>query len=445
MRIRLAAILGAIGALVLAFGQVAGTADAGVGVMRASGAPQYVPTWSWNAATTRAIPSGASFARASNRSCTSSSGVIVQLSSNVACFDYDPLTLASLGYRAEMQSTNNIAWSILQIHTNNTGAAPTTDGTVAPNGVDLASLITAGSGAGNHYINTTATAPGGTGKVVGHSVFVKQGSTRYVTIMDRSDAVEHFGTFDFTTGAWAGAGANATTEPPRQMLNGWWRLGFQATMTNNVSDLNIAPSITAPGTPAAWSYTAAGTETVYAWGAQVDTAGVGVTSLIVTAGAIATRAQDVLSMPLTSLPGWNASKGGVLVAAYQLHTRRSSGDQSLLNMQGTSDSANFNANQSGADRMRSLMDTGGDVGAGVSPPANFTRRKSALAWQLGRFTLSNDGGAPTVATNLTALPTGLATLYIGGHDGANGLQGALESIAYYAGTRSDAFAQQVSR
>lgn len=136
----------------------------------------------------------------------------------------------------------------------------------------------------------------GAGAVVGHSAFVKQGTTRYAVLFDDSDAVAHGATFDFDTGAWVGTGTNVTLLPPRRMADGWWRIGWTATMTNDVGAVQVAPAPSGSGTMADINYDADGTEEVVAFGLQFDADGVGVTSFIPTRDAAVTRAVDVLKI-----------------------------------------------------------------------------------------------------------------------------------------------------
>jgi hypothetical protein len=195
------------------------------------------------------------------------------------------------------------------------------------------------------------------------------------------------------------------------------------------------------------SYTGDGTSGFAAFGAQAETAGVGVTSYIPTAGSTVTRSQDILSLPLTSLPGWNASKGGVLVAAYRLHTLKSV--QTLINI--ADSGAGTNAiilydNFSGAARGTTVVASANVPISGAAPPSVFVRRKMAFGWTGGHDQIAHDGTLDNTNGGQASLPTSLVTAYIGTNQGGGlELNGTIESLAYYAGARPDAFIQVVSR
>lgn len=409
------------------------------------------PTWSWDFR--GGLPPAATFTRASSGWYYNSAGLLVSAPSNVARIDYDPVTHAPLGYLAEMQSTNGIVYSFAIANWSHSAlAALSNDGTVGPDGATLAVKVTALAGAGVHDGISGMVAGTGAGNTLGLSAHVKQGSTRYVCVHDNQDAVWHSATFDFTTGAWVGAGSNVTLEPPRQLANGWWRLGFKATFTNNVSATVCAvPCTTAVGTSADLNYTAVGTETVYATGLQIDSPGAGITSYIPTNGAAVTRAQDILSMPLTSLPGWNGSVGGVLVAAYRLNTY----PPATANEQMAAFLTDGTANNSVA--MRPRIPANGQWGmwlfsGGVQlsplsqagPPAISVRRKQAMSWNINHSAMAYDGSNLFTADGTLALPVGMTTLYFGSYLTSSNLMGTIESVAYYANARSDAFVQKAS-
>jgi hypothetical protein len=79
-------------------------------------------------------------------------------------------------------------------------------------------------------------------------------------------------------------------------------------------------------------------------------------------------------------------------------------------------------------------------------PTPFLRRKTAFKWGTVRGLIDTDGSNVTSVDGSFLLPVGMTTLYLGGGAGSTGqLNGTLESIAYYAGARVDAFVQAVSR
>ena len=142
-------------------------------------------------------------------------------------------------------------------------------------------------------------------------------------------------------------------------------------------------------------------------------------------------------------------RGGVLVAAYRLHTIVPSGygqHVAWIN-DGSANNMITPFRSSGDNTMRSYFVSGGSdqvyqsVG---SVPAPFTRQKWATLWGTSRGGGAIDGGAFSGTSGSFSLPVGMTSISFGRYTDRN-LQGTLESIAYYRGARSDAFVQAVSR
>jgi hypothetical protein len=287
------------------------------------------PTWSWDLAARGVVPAGATFTRGSAGWYFNSAGVLVSASSNVARFDYDPATLSPLGYLAEMQSTNAVVNSRAL-----TGAGWTANGTtvtdnavVSPDGTTNAATLTETATTAAHGLDWLSTSIV-SGQTYGISFFAK--SISGTRTMQITTGAGGFINFDPATGATGSSFISIgswSSISSRAVGNGWYR--FSALLNSGSTGgfgfgIYMVPGI---GSAQAQSYAGDGTSKIAVWGAQIETAGVGVTSYIPTAGSTVTRSQDILSLPLTSLPGWNASKGGVLVAAYRLHTSVPSGSQ----------------------------------------------------------------------------------------------------------------------
>jgi hypothetical protein len=96
--------------------------------------------------------------------------------------------------------------------------------------------------------------------------------------------------------------------------------------------------------------------------------------------------------------------------------------------------------------------SGNVINAHISPswsdPVALTRYRQALGWganQLSQYARS-DGLFSKATDAAVALPVGMTTLNFGVYAGGSfQLNGTLESVAYYAGARSDNFVQAVSR
>lgn len=409
------------------------------------------PSFTWDFRR-KALHPAMSFSRGSAGWSFDSDGLLKQAAPNVPRFDHDPVTGQCLGYLAEMQSTNFIIYSADGSAWPLANVTQSTDGTKGPDGATEAVRIAASAGAGSHFANRGAAGQGAGNQIV-MSAFFKQGTTRYVVLVFSGDGPWHSGTFDFQTGAWVGSGTNATLLPPRRLANGWWRLAAAWSPTNDVGGVGVAPTNLGTGIVDDISYAAAGTETVYTTGWQVDTTGVGLTSYIPTNGNTATRGADLCAMPLASMPGWDGTQGGALVAAYRPHSfvPPVPGYQQMaahLFKTDYQNSISILAQDGGGGYAKSQVWSGGVYQNGLTASAvglPFARRKQAVGWSPSRLAVAIDGGPVTGSSGNYALPAGPPdTLWLGYYIG-HALQGTLESVAYFRGARTDAFVQGVSR
>lgn len=399
------------------------------------------PTFHWDFRS-GALPPGATYT-GSGGTTIGPTGLIAAATTNVPRFDYDPLTLSPLGYLAEMASTNlvlrseafdNASWT-------KTRSSISADAAVAPDGATTADKLVEDSANNTHHTSSNAIALTNVG--VSASVFVKAAGRTACRIEFAGGAGTFGCSFNLATGV-AGTPDAGTTATIRAFGNGWYRVSVQATWPSSSNANFFVFTQAVAGTS---SYQGDGTSGIYVWGAQLETAGVGVTSYIPTAGSTASRTQNVLSLPLTSLPGWSASQGGVLVAAYRLHTIRPSGVQAAA---GISDVAESNyvflaPSSNGSRRWR--MNSGGaaqfDLQAGT-PPSVFVRDKSAGGWGTARGQLAANGAIVSTSSGAYTLPASPANLYIGASGSSDTLNGTLESIAYYRGGMPDAFVSGAS-
>jgi hypothetical protein len=400
------------------------------------------PTWKWDFAR-NGLPGGYTYT-GSGGTYFNSAGTLVSATTNVPRFDYDPVTLSPLGYLAEMQSTN------LALYSNTLGTGWTLDhitlgtGVTGPDGVAGSLLKLAEDNTTNsHRFYRGFTVSSGVSHTL--SVFAQAGERTTISLGDASTA-NVSATFDLTTGAASSVGSAVTSTNARRITSNIWRLSIQY-----VTGTTTATAVVSLIKSGSSSYLGTTGEGAYVGFVQLEGGGVGVTSYIPTAGSTASRTQDVLSLPLTSLPGWDATKGGVLVAAYRLHTLNPSvpgyGQHPATLWSGSANNmvAPFRSTSDGT--MRAYFTSGGSdqiyqsVG---SAPAVFTRSKMATLWGAARGGGAADGSAFAGANGSFSLPVGLTYLDLGRYADRN-INGTLESIAYYKGARSDAFVQAVSR
>lgn len=150
----------------------------------------------------------------------------------------------------------------------NSNVVVTSDSTAAPDGTTTADTVTADAGTGTRQISQGPTVASGSTVVM--SFFVKAGTHNYVQLLNSGDA-QAFANFDVTAGAGVvGTLGSKTTSSIVDAGGGWYRCIaiFNSTVAySNTWRLYIAPSASATYGQA---ITAAGTETVILWGAQLE-------------------------------------------------------------------------------------------------------------------------------------------------------------------------------
>jgi hypothetical protein len=399
------------------------------------------------------LPCGATFTRGSSGWYFNSAGVLVQAGSNVARFEWEPSTLAPLGYLAERQSTNAVAQSQALTATGWTTAnlTVTDNAQVAPDGTTRASTVKEDGTTNAHKAQYDTVSPV-SGSVYGVSVFAKNVSgSRWLQLnVSGSDYVN----FQPSTGMIGSLGsANVSNAVARQLANGWWRFSFAYTAPSTGTTSVRLYTANAGNAVGGVSYAGDGASTIAVWGLQFESASAGVTSYIPTSGSAVTRAADLLALPLASLPGWRPNAGGVLMAIYRLNTIPASSEQTVAYF--TDGSGNLvdcraqSGTQSGSNAS-GLLTRNTDIiqintATNIVPfPTPFLRRKQAFGWGLNRGQIAIDGVTTIGANGSYLLPVRMTTLDLGGNTG-NSLTGTLERIAYYASARSDGFVQAVTQ
>jgi hypothetical protein len=178
-----------------------------------------------------------------------------------------------------------------------------------------------------------------------------------------------------------------------------------------------------------WS--AAGTETLHIWGAQLET-GTVATSYIPTVASTATRAADNVNVA-TSAFGFSATAGTVYADAisykaddtvtnqFTFAFSDTGNDERIVGLYGTGQTARFVVTDGGATQVNAFN------GSGWLPGV---RAQATHAWAANDFAVSLNGASPTTDTSGT-LPT-ITTLYLGSNQLGTGehLNGPLRRFAY---------------
>jgi hypothetical protein len=156
------------------------------------------------------------------------------------------------------QEFDNAAWNRQAV-----GVTANTD--TAPNGNLTADTFTIAAGAGVHAVTQSQPALTG-GRVV--SIFAKAGTHKYIQFSFNGDATP-WANFDLTAGSGAvGSTGSNQTASIVDAGNGWYRcILYTASTTATNYYLTFVDSSTSARQQ---DWTAAGTETVYLWGAQLE-------------------------------------------------------------------------------------------------------------------------------------------------------------------------------
>ena len=237
------------------------------------------------------LTAGVTLTRASSGYRYNSSGVLVSETTNVARFDYAPVTLTARGLLVEEAGTNaltysedfsNAAWG----KTNTTISA---DAVAAPDGTTTADALVETSAASTVH-NTARVVTYLNATTYVHAVYVKKDTRTwaYIYIDPGKIGGSGYAYFNLATGATGTVGAGITAYMTLE-ASGFYRCVAIAT-TTSAGGGNFAIGLaTGDG---GGSYTGDGVSKLYIWGATV-VASSALSSYIKTTTASATRAADI--------------------------------------------------------------------------------------------------------------------------------------------------------
>jgi hypothetical protein len=290
------------------------------GAKRARSIQDPLPALDLDWATDRSLPAAygptPSFSRASTGTYFTSSGVLSSAAINAPRFNhvYNGSSWVSKGLLVEEQRTNlnlyseqfnNAAYSINQ-------GTISTNQAASPDGNTTAESLAASAGTVNPYAYQAVTTV--TSSVYTFSIYVKKNTHDFVQIV-LNGVANGFANFNISSGVVGtlGAGGSATSSIVN-VGNGWYRciITYTAAGTTSAGYISLIGSATA-GRGA--TFTAAGTESVYLWGQQLEL-GSFATSYIPTTTAAVTRSADVCQITGTDFSSfWNASEGSLVYEA----------------------------------------------------------------------------------------------------------------------------------
>jgi hypothetical protein len=386
------------------------------------------------------------FTRASTGTFFNSAGVLTSAAIDAPRLDYDPSTLAALGFLVEESRTNSIR--------NNTmvGAVAGTPGTLPTNwqrftsGTAATAVVGTGTESGITYFDITFSG-GNTDSIS----FFMDGTTGHAALNGQTWTGSAY--YKLTAGSFANctalqavyeanaagtALANSTTSITTVTGAALSSQRITTTRVNNnasTAEEQLTLQITGTG---AFSFT-------LRIGLPQLELGAFATSVIPTTTTALTRAADVASVNTLS-PWFNSTTGTLFTESQQLPGQTAAVFPRIAVIDdGSTNNAILNLWRSDTSRLYGSITFGGanqaDVGTNGVTQTNVN--KIGLAYATNDFAASVNGGAPSTDT-LGSVPSGLTTLRIGRSSGTDYLNGYLRRITYYPRALSAAELQAIT-
>jgi hypothetical protein len=282
----------------------------------------------------------------------------------------------------------------------NDNTSETGDNTTAPTGSTTADKITASSGTVAHIIYQDVSGLS-SGTNYTFSVYLKEGTHRYVALSPNDTADSGKGVLiDLQTGTilstaiTVGSDYTYVGSSITAVGDGWHRCSITVSWgAGGGTSCRLQIELRADGSGTSWgtAWNAAGTETIYAWGAQLETGSVA-TSYIPTLGVTSTRAADSIAAAVSTYPH-SATAGTVYVDArgyvngsnpYYVSIDNLASTERIMLYQFSDDDYYFTVIDGGAPQADILVTAFTDV---------TTRRQATAAWAANDFDVSVDGAA----------------------------------------------------
>lgn len=371
-----------------------------------------------------------SYTRASTGTYFDASGVLTTAAINGPRFDhvYNGSSWVSKGLLIEEQRTNSVFYSEQSNLWTRSRCNATSDSIAAPDGNTTADLLTTSiSDAANGPYVYSNNAPSGQ-TTVSSSIFVKKGNCDYLRF-DLYDSAFSNGVFskvNISTGAIIstssiGTGWAVTSSDIVNCGSGWYRVTLNATKPSGSTTAILSSYSSAVAVNAVLG------DTVYLWGAQIETGSSFPTSYIPTTTAAVTRSADVCQITGGDFSGFWNEPAGTLVAEGDTPA---SGTRSLVSAD------NATANESTILRTLAtdplfIVTDGGVAQASIDAGTvvSTTAFKLAASYTVNDFAVSKDGAAVVTDTSGT-IPTP-TQINIGSDASGNYVCGHIARLRYF--------------
>jgi hypothetical protein len=349
-------------------------------------------------------------------------------------FDHSPTTGESLGLLVEESRTNLLTNSEdLSGYTLQSVTVPLDSSAINPTGSTGSYKILADSGlSGPQGIRIYDSASSANTVVV--SAFVKKSTYRYVYIGFGGISNSFTALFDIEPGLTSnrllgesGNGTYTNIDAGYQNFpNDWIRIWAVGTTSGtNGPTLGMGPNDT---TFNITTWTAAGTEEIYAWGLQYEDDKSFPTSYIPTTGSTATRAADVASIGGSNFSSWfNASQGSIFSDSRIIQSATQT--QVAYHFDGANYDISLRQPQVVADQFRANIGNAFTPAPGTGETLSAGTTKAAVAYSgtAGRLQVGSADDNATMAGTSDA-----SQLFIGSLNGATQLNGTLKRLAYWS-------------
>lgn len=368
----------------------------------------------WPRASKGFLPPAMAFQRLATGYTMGPAGLLVPTSSNVPRLYYDPANIGNAQGTLIEQSSTNLCLQSQTLTTSpwvNTGSV-TVNVSTAPDGSVTAAQVSTSTVFNGVYQAVTVS----NSTTYTFSAFIK-----YVS----GNNLWFFGTninpstgnmaINCQTGSVSGT-SGLISYSSQAFPNGWIRFSCTYASTGTSNALNITAD-------------ASGASACLMWGVQLEQASQP-TSYIPTTSAAVTRAADSLSIPLSSIAGYNNAAGTLMVSGWTpLVTPGADAVLACLDDGTTSNQIKVRYTTAGHLACDLVGGSGATMDLGAY--AANTYFAAALNWAAGSQAASLNSAACVTASAAT-LPSGLVTLRIGSAAAANYANSAGARVALYS-------------